>query len=290
MRPWFVAARPATLWAALTPVIVGSALAEADDSLRPGAFVAALVVSVAMQVGANIANDVGDATAGADNEMRVGPLRAVATGLLTPHQAWTGAFVAFGIAGLAAIYLLWIAGWVVALIGVTAVAAALAYTSGPAYGYHGWGELFVFVYFGLAATAGSRYVHDRTAPADAWVLAVAVGLLITAILVANNLRDIETDAAASKRTLAVRIGRNATRWLYLGTVGGAVATVIGGVVSGTVDGGALLGLAVMPAAIPLVRTVFATDSPQALIRVLAGTSQVQAAWGLATAAGVIWLG
>ena len=141
----------------------------------------------------------------------------------------------------------------------------------------------------VEAILGVKGSNVATTRPDA-TISVAVGLLITAILVANNLRDIETDAAASKRTLAVRIGRNGTRWLYLGTVGGAVATVIGGVVSGTVDGGALLGLAVMPAAIPLVRTVFATDSPQALIRVLAGTSQVQAAWGLATAAGVIWLG
>ena len=289
MHAWLVAARPATLWAALTPVVVGSALAEADDSLRPVAFLAALAASVAMQIGVNIANDVADAATGADNEMRVGPPRAVATGLLTPRQAWTGVLVAFGISGLAGVYLLAIAGWVVALIGVTAVAAALAYTSGPAYGYHGWGEVFVFAYFGLAATVGSRYVHDRTAPADAWVLAVAVGLLITAILVANNLRDIETDAAASKRTLAVRIGRRGTRWLYVGTVGGAVATVVVGVVSGTVETGALLGLAVMPAVIPLVRTIFASDSPLALIRVLSGTSHLQAAWGLATAAGLIWL-
>ena len=290
MGRWLVAARPATLWAALTPVVVGSALAEADDSLRPGAFLAALVVSVAMQVGVNIANDVADAARGADSEARVGPPPAVASGLITPRQAWYGVAASFAVAGAAGLYLLAIAGWVVALIGVTAVMAALAYTSGPAYGYHGLGEMFVFLYFGLAATIGSRYVHDRTAPADAWVLAVAVGLLITAILVANNLRDIDTDAAAGKRTLAVRIGRGPTRRLYAATLGGAAVAVVVGVAAGAVAGGALLGLVVAPAAIPLIRTTFTTDIAAELIQVLAGTSHLQAAWGFATAVGIIWLG
>ncbi len=290
MQPWRVAARPATLWAAITPVVVGSALAEAQDVFRPGAMAAALVVSLAMQIGVNIANDVADAAKGADSASRIGPPRAVASGLLTPSQAWFGALTAFGVAGLAAIYLVVIAGWPVVVLGVSAVVAAVSYTSGPAYGYRGLGEVFVFIFFGLVGTVGTRFLHDKTAPSEAWILGVVVGLLITAILVANNLRDIETDEEAGKRTLAVTMGRRATRWLYTACVLGAFAVVAMATVLGALPGGTALGLIVTPAALPLIRIAYTEVAGPPLIRLLAGTSHLQAAFGFVAAVGLISIG
>lgn len=251
---------------------------------------AALVVSVAMQVAVNIANDVADAARGADTPDRIGPPRAVATGLLTPRRAWTGVGVAIAVAGLAGLYLVAIAGWVIIVVGVVTVAAALGYTSGPAYGYHGLGEVSVFVFFGLVGTVGTRFVHDRSAPAEAWILGAVAGLLITAILVANNLRDIDTDAAAGKRTLAVGLGRQATRWLYAACLAGAFVAVVVAAVAGAVPAGTALGLIVAPVAIPLVRLAFTETAGPPLIAVLAGTSHLQAAFGLTAAAGIAWLG
>jgi len=290
MQAWMLAARPATLWAAITPVVIAAALAEWSDSLRPAAFAVTLFIAIAMQIGVNIANDVADAAKGADDASRIGPPRAVASGLLTPRQAWIGVWTVFSLAGIAALYLVAIAGWVVILLGLAAVAAAIGYTSGPAYGYHGLGELFVFVFFGLVATVGARYVHDRTAPAEAWVLGAVVGLLITAILVANNLRDIDTDAAAGKRTLAVRLGRQRTRWLYAGCVVGAFVLVAVFSAAGTIPAGTALGLVVVPAAVPLVQIAFTEVAGPPLIRLLAGTSHLQGAFGMVAAVGIIWLG
>lgn len=289
MRPWVVAARPTTLWAAITPVVVGNALAEHDGVLRPLAALATLVVAVAMQVGVNIANDVADAATGADNPSRLGPPRAVAGGLLLPRQAWRGVVVAFGVAGIAASYLFVIAGWVVALIGVAAVAAALGYTSGPRYGYHGLGELFVFAFFGPVATVGTRYVHDSTAGAGSWPLSVAIGLLITAILVANNLRDIPTDAEAGKRTLAVVMGTKATRALYAACIVGALVVIAVAPASGWAPRGAWLGLLAVPAVARLFHLSRQAITPAEHIAVLQATSRTQAAIGLLIATGLIWL-
>ena len=171
-------------------------------------------------------------------EGRIGPPRAVATGLLTERQVWFGTAVTLGLAVSGGIYLTAIAGWVVVAIGIAAILAAMTYTGGPApYGYAALGEVSVFVFFGLAATVGSRYVHDRTAPLDAWLLAVPVGMLVTAILVANNVRDLDTDRAAAKRTLAVVLGRTATRRLYTALVVGAFAALSGFVIAGWVPMG-----------------------------------------------------
>ncbi len=272
----------------MTPVLVGSALAAADGGFRGDAFGVALFAALAIQVGVNYANDVADAARGADSADRVGPPRAVAGGLLTPRQMWAGVAVAFGLAGVAGLYLIWIAGWVVLVIGVASIAAALAYTNGPVpYGYFGLGELFVFTFFGLVATVGSRYVHDRTAPADAWLLAVPVGLLITAILVANNLRDRATDAAAGKRTLAVLIGPRATRALYTGLVAAAFALTAIYAAAGWTPRPTALGLAAAPPAVPLARAVWREAGGPALIGVLVGTSRLQLGYGLLVAAGAL---
>ena len=194
MNPWVLAARPATLPAGVAAVVVGSALAGADGVFRWDAFLVTLFAAIAIQIGVNYANDLADAQKGADTAARIGPTRAVAAGLLTPGQMKRGIVTMFGLAAVAGCYLVWLAGWVILAIGIVSIIAALGYTNGPVpYGYYGLGELFVFVFFGLVATAGTRYVYDRTAPADAWLSGVSMGLLAAAILVANNVRDIETD-------------------------------------------------------------------------------------------------
>ncbi len=269
-------------------MLVGSALAAHDGGFRWDAFAVAMFAALAIQVGVNYANDVADAARGADTAARIGPTRAVAGGLLTPRQMWQGVAVAFGLAALAGLYLAWIAGWVVIAIGVASLVAALGYTNGPVpYGYYGLGEVFVFAFFGLVATVGTRYVHDQTAPADAWLLAVPVGFLITAILVANNVRDLPTDAAAGKRTLAVLLGRTASRTLYTALVVGAFDLVLGYAVVGWTPGWTALGLLAAPLAVPLLRTIWIEETGPPLIGVLVGTARLQLAFGALVALGAL---
>jgi len=286
-NPWLLAARPRTLPAAVTPVVVGSSLALADDAFRWDAFVAALVGALAIQVAANFANDASDASRGADTPDRIGPTRVVASGLLPARSVWAATWLSFGVAALAGVWLIAIAGWVVAVIGVASIIATLGYVGGPVpYGYRGLGEVFVFVFFGIVATVGSRYVHDRTAPLDAWALAVPVGALIAAILVANNLRDIPTDAAAGKRTLAVLMGRRRTVVLYRALVWGSFGAIGLGALTSVIAPGALLALAAAPLALGPSRVVgSATDGP-ALIAVLVGTARLQLVAGVLVAIGV----
>jgi len=206
-NPWILAARPATLPAAAAPVVVASALAASAGVFRLDGFLVTLFAALMIQVGVNYANDLADAEHGADTGARIGPTRAVAAGLLSPAAMRRGTAAAFGAAALAGTYLVWLGGWVILVIGVLSILAALAYTAGPfPYGYHGLGEVFVFLFFGLAATAGTYWVYDRSAPAPVWWAGVVMGLLAAAILVANNVRDLETDRAAGKRTLAVLLG------------------------------------------------------------------------------------
>jgi len=288
VKPWVLAARPATLPAAVAPVLVGSALAAGDDVFRWDAFIVILFAALAIQIGVNFANDLADARSGADTEARVGPQRAVASGLLTPLQMKRGIGVAFGLAAVAGLYLIWLGGWVILVIGVVSIIAALAYTAGPIpYGYYGLGEVFVFVFFGLAATVGTRYVYDRTAPAEAWWAAVAMGLLASAILVANNVRDVHTDAAAGKRTLAVMIGDDAGRRLYAVMVAGAFVTIAVAVLVGVLPTWSLLALVAIPRAGVLVRSMLRETSPPALIGVLKGTAQLQLVFALLLSVGIL---
>jgi 1,4-dihydroxy-2-naphthoate octaprenyltransferase len=288
MSAWLLASRPATLPAAAAPVIVGSALAAASDVFRWDALIVVLFSALAIQIGVNFANDLADAEKGADTEARIGPIRAVAAGLLSAGQMKRGIMIAFGLAAIAGLYLILLAGWVILAIGVISIIAALGYTNGPIpYGYYGLGELFVFVFFGLVATVGTRYVYDQTAPADAWISGVAIGLLAAAILVANNVRDSDTDRVAGKRTLAVILGRDAAQWVYAVMVLGSFAVVAAAVLLGTLPSWSLLTLLALPLTVSPIRTIFTETAGPPLIGVLKGTARLQLAFSALLSMGVL---
>lgn len=287
MTAWLVAARPATLLASVSPVLVGSGLAAGDGVFRWDAFAITLLTAVLLNVAVNFANDASDHARGADTVHRVGPPRAVASGLLSARQVWIGTAVVLALGCAGGIYLAAISGWVVIAIGAAAIVALLAYTGGPwPYGYHGLGELFVFGFFGPAAVVGSRYVHDATIPADAWLLAIPVGLLVTAILVVNNVRDLETDRAAGKRTLAVLIGRAPTRVLFAVLVLGAFAFIGGLAGLEVIDHGALIALTALPLAIGPIRAVATETAGEGLVAALKATARLHLVVGLLLAAGL----
>lgn len=213
---WVLAIRPRTLPAAAAGVIMGSALAWQDGFFRLDAALACLLTALLLQIGSNLANDVFDFERGSDTPERLGPVRVTQAGLLTPSQVKAGMALVFGLAALLGLYLAWLGGWPVVLIGVAAILSAIAYTGGPfPLGYYGLGDLFVFLFFGLAAVTGTYYVQAGSVSPAAWWMAVPPGLIITAILVVNNLRDLENDRRAGKRTLAVMLGERATRIQYL---------------------------------------------------------------------------
>jgi 1,4-dihydroxy-2-naphthoate octaprenyltransferase len=283
MKVWIEAARPRTLTAALSPVLVGTAAAERFIAWRA---LAALVVSFGMQIGVNYANDLFDAKRGVDTVERVGPRRATATGLVTPGQMKIAMFAAFGVACAAGIALATAVGWELLVVGALAVGAGLAYSGGRRpYASYGLGEVFVFIFFGLVATAGSAYVQDERLTQIAYVAALPVGLLAVAILVVNNLRDIATDEASGKRTLAVRIGPARTRLLYEALVFVALAyTVVVAVVDGSYL--PLLGLGAVPFAVRPVTLVLRRDDPASLIEALAGTARLQLLYSVVLAIGL----
>ncbi len=278
MNPWVLAARPPTLWAAVAPVLVGSALAVRDEVFRADVFAVTVVTAVLIQVAVNFANDVGDGVKGTDSSDRIGPPRAVALGLISPQHMWRGVAVVLGIATVGGVYLTWVAGWPVIAIGVASIIASFGYTNGPRpYGYLGLGELFVFVFFGLVATIGARFVHDGTWQADTIPSAVAMGFLATAILVANNIRDIPTDEAAGKRTLAVRLGRTRSVWLYIALfIATSVSVSLGVRYAGYPATAVLAGLLSL-VGIWLGRGLSRATSGQAFIAVLKGTARLQLA-------------
>lgn len=286
-QAWKTAARPHTLPAAIVPVVVGSALAYGERVFRLDAFLWALLGALAIQVAANFANDASDARRGTDTEDRLGPPRMVARGVISSRQMWIATWGAIAVAVVAGVFLTLIAGWIILVIGLSSIMAMLGYVGGPTpYGYRGLGEIFVFVFFGLVATVGSRYVHDQQAPLSAWMLAIPIGMLVTAILVANNYRDIETDGATGKRTLAVIMGRARTRTLFAGLVYGAFAVIA---VFGTVGWtpvSTLFSAFLLPLAVAPVRILYAKTDGPALIRALKATARLHLWVGLALAAAV----
>lgn len=257
-------------------MLVAGGLASGDGVFRWDAFGAAALGALAIQVATNYANDASDAARGTDTPDRIGPTRMVATGAISAREMWRAVWIAFAVAALAGVWLISIAGWVIAAVGVTSIVAGLGYVGGPKpYGYRGLGEVFVFVFFGVVATVTSRYVHDMTAPLDAWLLSIPMGLLATAILVANNVRDIETDTATGKRTLAVILGRQRTRWLFGVLVYGSFATITAFGLLRLTPLATLFAVFWLPWAVPLVRTVFTKVDGYPLIGVLKGTARLQ---------------
>lgn len=280
---WVEAARPRTLTAAVTPVLVGSAAAGRVIAWR---LAAALLVAVAVQVGVNYANDYFDAAKGVDTPARVGPRRAVASGLVAPARMRDAMLAAFAVAAAAGSALAAAAGWWLLVVGALCFAAAVGYSGGSRpYGSAGLGELFVFVFFGLVATVGSAYVQAERVTAAAVAAAVPVGLLATAILVANNLRDLASDRDAGKRTLAVRLGAGGTRLLYVGLVAGAFLFVpaVAAAAGSLWPLLALAGLAL--ARRPLAHVRGRATGP-ALVGVLVATARLQLGVGLLLAAGL----
>src|SRR5580765_8304626 len=228
MRIWLMAARPRTLPAAIAPVLVGTAAAieKAGELPRVGAFIAALIGSIFIQIGTNLANDYSDAKRGADTVDRLGPVRVTSAGLVAPQRVLVATWVAFGIAVAAGIYLATVAGWLIIAVGVASIAAGVLYTGGPRpYGYAGLGEFFVFLFFGLVAVNGSYYVQLEELDVLPLGLSISIGFLATAIIVVNNVRDVETDRRAGKNTLVVRIGRAGAVNLYRLLVLGAFAVL-----------------------------------------------------------------
>jgi 1,4-dihydroxy-2-naphthoate octaprenyltransferase len=270
---WAQGARPRTLGAAVSPVLVGTAAAyAAADTLTWWRAAAALVVAVGLQVGVNYANDYSDGVRGTDTQ-RAGPLRLTASGVAAPVAVRNAAAIAFGVAAVFGLALAIAVDLRLLLVGVVAIAAAVLYTGGPRpYGYSGLGELAVLVFFGFVATAGSAYVQAERVPAVAWWGAVAVGLLACAILLTNNIRDTDTDRAVGKRTLPVLLGAPASRALYAGCIIGAfLASVAMGVLSPT----ALIALAALPLAVRPVRLVATRRDPPSLVAALVDTARLE---------------
>jgi 1,4-dihydroxy-2-naphthoate polyprenyltransferase len=271
--------------ASAVPVAIGTAVAAAEGQPIWWRAAAALVVALALQVGTNYANDYSDGVRGAD-DVRVGPVRLVASGLASPEAVKRASAAAFGVAGLAGLGLAAAAGWWLVLVGAACIAAGWLYTGGPRpYGYAGLGEVFVFIFFGLVATVGSAYVQLERVTGLAVAASVPVGLLAVALLVVNNLRDIPGDTISGKRTLAVRVGARATRVLYTGCAlapfGLAAALSVSRI-------GSLVALLALPLAVGPIRSVLGGGEGKDLIAVLGATGRLQLAFGALLAIG-IWI-
>ncbi|MGD0198153.1 MAG: 1,4-dihydroxy-2-naphthoate polyprenyltransferase [Solirubrobacteraceae bacterium] len=283
-----MAARPRTLPAAVAPVLVGTALAIHVGPFHALAFVAALVGALMIQIGTNLSNDYSDARRGADAEDRLGPVRVTAGGLVPPRQVLVATYVTFALAVLCGVYLIAVAGWLLLAIGAASILAGVLYTGGPRpYGYEGLGELFVFLFFGIVAVSGSYFVQRKELPWEAFALAVPVGLLIAAILVVNNVRDLETDRRAGKRTLAVRLGRRNTRVMFVAMLAVAFASGLVCWPADSLSPWLALTLLDIPLAVAIARTVLThTDGPS-LNGALARTGILALTYCLLLAAGVL---
>jgi 1,4-dihydroxy-2-naphthoate polyprenyltransferase len=291
LRPalvWWFAVRPATLAASVAPVLAGTAIAVHDGDARPGAGLAALVVAVAIQIGVNFSNDYSDFVRGADSPHRVGPARAASSGVVAPEHVKWAAIASFAVAALAGVALSVTTDWRLLPIGAVCLLAAWLYTGGPRpYGYIGLGELFVFIFFGLVATVGTVYVEELRVTPLAVLAGCGLGFLASAILVLNNLRDIDSDAATGKRTLATRIGRGRTLYFLLALVCAAFAVPI--VILVTRQAGVtimLMHFGIPIAAVP-VRTAFATRAGPPLVGALKRMAGAELAYALLLTAGLL---
>jgi 1,4-dihydroxy-2-naphthoate octaprenyltransferase len=280
---WVQGARPRTLAISIAPVLVGTAAASTEHAVIWWRAVAALIVAVALQVGVNYANDYSDGVRGTDRERR-GPLRLTASGVAPPQAVRNAAALAFVIGALAGLVVsIVVSPWLL-LVGAVAIAAAVLYTGGPKpYGYEGLGEISVLVFFGFVATAGSAFVQLHRIPAAAWWASLAMGLPACAILLANNIRDLETDRVVGKRTIAVRVGATPARRLFVTCLAGAFVAVLA---VGIIRPPALLGLLAIPFALRPARTVLRRSEPPALVQALLDTTRLELLLGALLAAGL----
>jgi 1,4-dihydroxy-2-naphthoate octaprenyltransferase len=289
-RIWLLAARPATLPAAVVPVLVGSAAAlHGLHQFHERVLLPTLLAALLIQIGTNFANDVFDFRRGADTAERLGPLRVTQGGLVTPRQVLMATYITFGLALLIGVYLVRIGGWPILVIGILCLLAGLTYTGGPwPFGYHGLGDLVCFVFFGVLAVLGSAYLQRlEITPLDVWA-SIPVGCLVTAILIVNNLRDIDTDRQVSKMTLAVRLGRRGTRIEYAALVAIAYLVVVYLGLTQMVGAWWWLPLLSLPLAVWVVRLVSRSQG-RPLNQALRRTGQLHLVFGLLFAA-ALWLG
>jgi 1,4-dihydroxy-2-naphthoate octaprenyltransferase len=283
-----MAARPRTLPAAIAPVLVGTSLAINYGTFHALAFVAALLGAMLIQIGTNLSNDYSDARRGADTDERIGPVRVTAGGLVPPRQVLLATYLTFGAAVLCGVYLIAVAGWALLAVGAASILAGVLYTGGPRpYGYEGLGEVFVFLFFGIVAVAGSYFVQRKGLPWEAFALAVPVGLLIAAILVVNNVRDIDTDRRAGKRTLAVKLGRERTRTVFAVMVAAAFVCSWIPWFAGVLSPWLLLTAVAAPLAARVVHTVSTHVDGPSLNQALAGTARLALVFCLLLCAGVL---
>ena len=291
LKIWWVGARPRTLPAAIVPVLVGGALAHREGNFAWLPFVAALLASMLIQIGTNLTNDVADFLKGTD-KIRTGPTRITQGGLAAPKQVIAMTAITFGLAALLGLYLIAVGGWPIFVVGVASILAGIGYTAGPfPLAYNGLGDVFAFVFFGLVATVGGYFIHTKTITPYAVVAALPVALLVTNIIVVNNLRDIPTDTLAHKRTLAVIIGGRATRVQY--AMFALAACIIAASLwwMGWLRATAFPWWLLFPGisfvlALDRVRQVFAAREPMHYNRALAATSQFHLIFGLLFAAGI----
>jgi 1,4-dihydroxy-2-naphthoate octaprenyltransferase len=282
---WIMASRPRTLPAAAAGVVMGAALAWRDGNFRIDAVLVCLLTALLLQIGSNLANDVFDFERGTDTAERLGPTRVTQAGLLTPTQVKTGMVVVFGLAILLGLYLAWLGGWIIIILGVIAIASAITYTGGPfPIGYHGLGDIFVFIFFGIVSVAGTYFIQAGTVTPVAWLMTIPPGLIVTAILVVNNLRDIDNDRKAGKRTLAVRFGEQATKIQYTVCIVVAYLILIPLAWLGLIPWTVLLAWLSLPLAFQATRVVL-TQKGRPLNAALTKTGQTALAFSL-----LFWFG
>ena len=280
-----LAIRPRTLPAAAAGVVIGSAMAWQDDVFRFDAVLVCLFTALLLQIGSNLANDVFDFERGTDTSERLGPTRVTQAGMLTPRQVKVGMAVVFGLAAVLGLYLAWLGGWVILIAGIAAVISAIAYTGGPfPIGYHGLGDVFVFIFFGLASVAGTYFIQAGVVTAAVWWMTIPPGLIVTAILVVNNLRDIDNDRKAGKRTLAVRMGEQGTKIEYIVCIVIAYLVLIPVAWMNLIPWMAMTAWLSLPLAIQGTRVVL-TQKGRPLNAALAKTGQTALAFSL-----LFWVG
>ena len=284
---WMLAIRPRTLPAAAAGVVMGAALAWRDGVFRLDAVMVCLFTALLLQIGSNLANDVFDFERGTDTAERLGPTRVTQAGILTPSQVKIGMAVVFGLAALLGLYLAWLGGWVVIVMGIAAIISAIAYTGGPfPIGYYGLGDIFVFIFFGLASVAGTYYIQAGTVTPAVWWMTIPPGLIVTAILVVNNLRDLENDRKAGKHTLAVRLGKKGTKIQYVVCMAIAYLALIPAIGINLIPWTTLLAWLSLPIAYQATRVVLAQKG-RPLNMALAKTGQTALAFSLFFAIGLI---